>query len=610
MGENRLEEKVKIITEYLNVFNEYINNKEEKEERFAVLAILYIQLFEDNYLEADNLLAFIHILEFEYGIGIDDYEHFIKELMLAYQAVTEENTNQETDENGTHTFSTTSQSGYVYILINPSMEGLVKIGMTTREPETRTQELSSATGVPTPFILVYKEFFSDCYLAEQMVHAILEEKQYRVSENREFFSVPVQDAIHVVQQVKQYFLEHPIEAGEIHQENDDYFLDDSPEDFIEDLIEKGEDALHGYGDTLQNFEKAFKYLEKAGKLGSSKAYLIMGKAYIDPFLRDHGLKISANKALKYFEKGATLSRDIHSNHCIAEMATLFSGKYDYLGEPLHHALNAGKCWKKYLFNLSLSNCDANDRFYLRDFIVFYLNSNQNSRYLDEFFERALQVINWFKNDLYNSANYNIKNYSSETLIHNESLIVWRFLKGCYSFDEDFLEYNEEPFMFNRYLQTRILNVQRAGEKFVAFDVFIERGKLHVDDVIGFHTAGSSDYSRILQIKCGHDNLQEIESNQECTLVVEDTFNDLKYLEYLIKETENNVSISLAGEYFYSPVIKADMNDTNEKDQVSDKQQDHAFADEKAVKERFSFKETNENQNLSIFGKIKRFLIGD
>ena len=45
--------------------------------------------------------------------------------------------------------------GYVYVLINPSMEGLVKIGMTTSTPEERVTELSSATGVPSKFILVY-----------------------------------------------------------------------------------------------------------------------------------------------------------------------------------------------------------------------------------------------------------------------------------------------------------------------------------------------------------------------------------------------------------------------------------------------------------------------
>jgi len=54
------------------------------------------------------------------------------------------------------------KDGFIYILINNSMDGLVKIGKTKRDPTERINELSSATGVPTPFILVYKEFFNDC----------------------------------------------------------------------------------------------------------------------------------------------------------------------------------------------------------------------------------------------------------------------------------------------------------------------------------------------------------------------------------------------------------------------------------------------------------------
>ncbi len=38
--------------------------------------------------------------------------------------------------------------GYIYIISNPSMPGLVKIGRTSRDPQTRLRELNSATGVP------------------------------------------------------------------------------------------------------------------------------------------------------------------------------------------------------------------------------------------------------------------------------------------------------------------------------------------------------------------------------------------------------------------------------------------------------------------------------
>lgn len=61
-------------------------------------------------------------------------------------------------------------SGYLYVLINESMEGIVKIGYTTRSPRLRASELSSPTGVPTPFISVYTKEFKDVESAED--HAI------------------------------------------------------------------------------------------------------------------------------------------------------------------------------------------------------------------------------------------------------------------------------------------------------------------------------------------------------------------------------------------------------------------------------------------------------
>lgn len=82
--------------------------------------------------------------------------------------------------------------GYVYILTNPSMPGLVKIGKTTRDPEDRAHEVSGATGVPTPFD-VYGSFYSmDCDYLEGWAHERLADS--RVSLNREFFKISAQDA--------------------------------------------------------------------------------------------------------------------------------------------------------------------------------------------------------------------------------------------------------------------------------------------------------------------------------------------------------------------------------------------------------------------------------
>ncbi len=81
---------------------------------------------------------------------------------------------------------------YIYILSNPSMQGLIKIGKTTISPDKRMSELHS-TGVPTPFVLEFSAEVEDCTASEKSAHLALQE--YRVSKHREFFRISVHDAL-------------------------------------------------------------------------------------------------------------------------------------------------------------------------------------------------------------------------------------------------------------------------------------------------------------------------------------------------------------------------------------------------------------------------------
>lgn len=87
---------------------------------------------------------------------------------------------------------------YIYILINTSVPGLVKIGRTNRTPTERATELSRATGVPTPFIIAYEETVSDSAAAEKAIHALLSEQGVRPNSSREFFEVSLSNAVTVV----------------------------------------------------------------------------------------------------------------------------------------------------------------------------------------------------------------------------------------------------------------------------------------------------------------------------------------------------------------------------------------------------------------------------
>jgi hypothetical protein len=96
--------------------------------------------------------------------------------------------------------------GYIYIIQNKAMPGIVKIGRTGRSPYQRVRELSSVTGVPVPFVLAYASAVPDMQVAEKLIHAYFQKLGYRLSTNREFFAIPVQAAITAIELVKQHQL--------------------------------------------------------------------------------------------------------------------------------------------------------------------------------------------------------------------------------------------------------------------------------------------------------------------------------------------------------------------------------------------------------------------
>jgi hypothetical protein len=81
--------------------------------------------------------------------------------------------------------------GWVYALTNPSMPGLMKIGMTTGTPEQRAKEISQGTGVPTPFQVARAYYSHNPREDEQAMHEYL--APIRLSQSREFFSASMSD---------------------------------------------------------------------------------------------------------------------------------------------------------------------------------------------------------------------------------------------------------------------------------------------------------------------------------------------------------------------------------------------------------------------------------
>ena len=86
------------------------------------------------------------------------------------------------------------KNGIVYLLTNPCMPGLVKIGMTTRDYiEARMKELYT-TGVPVPFECYFACVVNqkDCVAIEKALHKAFAPQ--RVNDNREFFKIHPEQA--------------------------------------------------------------------------------------------------------------------------------------------------------------------------------------------------------------------------------------------------------------------------------------------------------------------------------------------------------------------------------------------------------------------------------
>lgn len=84
---------------------------------------------------------------------------------------------------------------YIYILSNPAMPGLLKIGFTNRDVKERVRELSVHTGVPKPFEIEYYYLTRDVEEVEGKAHIHFSSCR---APGKEFFSVPVLEAVTVI----------------------------------------------------------------------------------------------------------------------------------------------------------------------------------------------------------------------------------------------------------------------------------------------------------------------------------------------------------------------------------------------------------------------------
>lgn len=195
------------------------------------------------------------------------------------------------------------QRGYIYILINPSLQkNMLKIGKTTRTPEDRVKELSASSGVATPFYIAYELEVENCDEVERMIHQNLD--KYRYMQNREFFQLSLKKAITMISEIAS-----PYENTENHS----FYANENGNDTTQN-----EAMLYYKIGLLLNSEgnsNATLYMQRAALMGHSDAKKYMDE--IDPTsiyknmsLLELKMKLEADiKQYRYYDRQVETQND-------------------------------------------------------------------------------------------------------------------------------------------------------------------------------------------------------------------------------------------------------------------------------------------------------------
>ncbi len=258
-------------------------------------------------------------------------------------------------------------AGYIYALINPSLEGLIKIGQTTRDPTDRGRDLSSSTAAPTPFVLAFDVYVEDCSEAEAYLHTLLQRRGYRVSENREFFNAPLKDVIKMMLKVEGSLAAPPASTP----------TREKPRGGWDDILDEAQAFYHGEGETIEDKRQAFKLFTQAARVGAPDAFYALGIMYRD----GEGCDQDTDEGLEQFQKGVANGSD----ECYAEMALLFTGQ--------HHLDNSRKCWSKYFHSESFAGgLNGHEAAYGHAYMTEALDANLPIEYHDVLQRYAGQIV--------------------------------------------------------------------------------------------------------------------------------------------------------------------------------------------------------------------------
>ena len=258
---------------------------------------------------------------------------------------------------------------WIYVLVNSSIPGMVKVGRTARQPAERAAELSQATGVATPFVLAFEQQFADGVQAEELIHAELDRLGLRVAANREFFRGSPADIVRVVLNVASLC-------------GDTKAVTTAPTAL--ELLATGDRHLFGTGDALQDYSEAMRCYRLAAARGSLVALERLGSI----FLRLGGTsRAERRRAMQCLKEGARRG----NYYCYCEMTWVYAAE--------GHLQNFSKAWDLFFARRADSfnqEAEAGDRRYanaLRHYISASLDLGVPPEHIPELQAAADSILN-------------------------------------------------------------------------------------------------------------------------------------------------------------------------------------------------------------------------
>ena len=99
-----------------------------------------------------------------------------------------------------------NKTHYVYVLVNPGIPGICKIGFTTTSVSQRCKEINGTTGVIQPWFPVFSFPVGNGAMLEKEVHQYLENRDVRVNPKREGFYISSEEAKRVIMELGEKYL--------------------------------------------------------------------------------------------------------------------------------------------------------------------------------------------------------------------------------------------------------------------------------------------------------------------------------------------------------------------------------------------------------------------